>query len=193
MRNSFIHPEKVSIKTWTYLHLPLASQILGKSVSKHLPRYWPLTWTPFWLKALCFEFIWAKTWHLAEKSCTRFSKVGIIYLDMSNEEIILDPRYIAWWKSVTRVLPFFFYPGRIIFPSDVLYSPMASSCWFFPFSFSFFPWLYHRVSSSSGIWYVTKISIILLVLGPLSELQGQWPGYILPEGSRHFGVLDSRS
>lgn len=108
MGNSFILPEKVSIKTWTYLHLPLASQILGKPVSQHLPRYWSLTWTPFWLKALCFEFIWAKTWHLAETSCTRFSKVGIIYLDMSNEEIILDPRYIAWWKSVTRVLPFFF-------------------------------------------------------------------------------------
>lgn len=51
----------------------------------------------------------------------------------------------------------------------------------------FYPWLYHRVSGSSGIWYVAKISIIQLVLGPLSELQGQWPGYILP-----FGVFDSR-
>lgn len=116
MGNSFILPEKVSIKTWTYLHLPLASQILGKSVSQHLPRYWPLTWTLFWLKALCFEFIWAKTWHLAETSCTRFSKVGIIYLDMSNEEIILDPIYVAWWKSVTRVLPFFFILGELSFP-----------------------------------------------------------------------------
>lgn len=153
MGNSFIHPEKVSIKTWTYLYLPLANQIMGKSVSQHFPKYWLLTWSPFWLKALCFGFIWAQTWHLAETSCTRFSSLGITYLHMNNEEIVLDPIIVAWRKSVTRVLPFFFL-GELIFPmmsSTHLWLQAVDS---FLLHFLFF---LGCTTGSSGIWYVTKI------------------------------------
>lgn len=94
---------------------------------------------PFCIRALCFGFTWVQTWHLSENTNKRLSILGITYLGMINVENFVEPRWVAWWRLVTRAL--LIVTGRMIFPSGVFLQLAGLSCPFFSSYISYFLYL----------------------------------------------------